>query len=77
VGVLAYLLALVLGQGAQAQSLHAGQVMAWLAGAAVLAAVTLGPGTALTRVTVAFAAGSATVAVVLAAVLLIRRPGPA
>ena len=73
-GVLAYLLALVLGQAAQAQSLHAGQVLAWLAGAGVLAAVTLGPGTALTRVTVAFAAGSATVALVLAAVLLIRRP---
>jgi hypothetical protein len=68
-GVLAYLLALVLGQGAQAQSRHAGQVLAWLAGAVVLAAVTLGPGTALTRVTVAFAAGSATVALVLAAVL--------
>jgi len=76
-GVLAYLLALVLGQGAQAQSLHAGQVLAWLAGVAVLAAVTLGPGSALTRVTVAFAAGSATVALVLAAVLLIRRADPA
>jgi len=73
-GVLAYLLALVLGQGAQAQARHAGQVLAWLAGAGVLAAVTLGPGTALTRVTVAFAAGSATVAVVLAVVLLARRP---
>jgi O-antigen/teichoic acid export membrane protein len=68
-GVLAYLLALVLGQGAQAQSRHAGQVLAWLAGAVVLAAVTLGPGTALTRVTVAFAAGSVTVVLVLAAVL--------
>jgi O-antigen/teichoic acid export membrane protein len=76
-GVLAYLFALVLGQGAQAQARHAGQVLAWLAGAGVLAAVTLGPGTALTRVTVAFAAGSATVAVVLAVVLLIRRPDPA
>jgi len=76
-GVLAYLLALVLGQGAQAQALHAGQVLAWLAGAGVLAAVTLGPGTALTRVTVAFAAGSATVALVLAAVLVVRRPGRA
>jgi O-antigen/teichoic acid export membrane protein len=75
-GVLAYLFALVLGQGAQAQGRHAGQVLAWLAGAGVLAAVTLGPGTALTRVTVAFAAGSATVALVLAAVLLARARGP-
>jgi len=75
IGVLGYLLALVLGQGAQARSRHAGQVLAWLAGAAVLAAVTLGPGTALTRVTVAFAAGSATVAGVLTVVLLARRAG--
>jgi O-antigen/teichoic acid export membrane protein len=70
-GILAYLLALVLGQGAQALGRHAGQVLAWLAGAAVLAAVTLGPGGVLTRVTVAFAAGSATVAMALAGVLLI------
>ena len=76
-GVLAYLFALVLGQGAQALSRHAGQVLAWLAGTVVLAAVTLGPGTALTRVTLAFAAGSATVALVLAVVMLIRRPGRA
>jgi O-antigen/teichoic acid export membrane protein len=76
-GILAYLLALVLGQGAQAQGRHAGQVLAWLAGAAVLAAVTLGPGGVLTKVAVAFAAGSATVALVLAAVLLVRRPDPA
>ena len=67
-----------LGQGAQAQTRHTGQVLAWLARAVgVLAAVTLGPGTALTRVTVAFAAGSVTVALMLAAVLLTRRPGPA
>ncbi len=37
----------------------------------------LGPGTALSRVTVAFAAGSATVALVLAVVLVTRRPGSA
>ena len=30
-GVLAYLFALVLGQGAQAQTRHTGQVLAWLA----------------------------------------------
>jgi O-antigen/teichoic acid export membrane protein len=75
-GVLAYLFALVLGQGAQALGRHAVQLAAWLAGAAVLVVITVGPGGALTRVSVAFAAGSVTVAVTLAGVLLAgaRRP---
>jgi O-antigen/teichoic acid export membrane protein len=75
-GTLAYMLALVLGQAAQAQARHASQLLAWLAGVAVLAAITLGPGAAMLRVTEAYAGGSAVVAAVLAVLLLVRR-GPA
>jgi O-antigen/teichoic acid export membrane protein len=77
-GTLAYMLALVLGQAAQAQARHASQLLAWLAGVAALAAITLGPGAAMLRVTEAYAGGSAVVAVVLAALLFAhRRPAGA
>jgi O-antigen/teichoic acid export membrane protein len=68
-GTLCYLLAMVLGQGAMALSRHRDQLLAWLAGTAVLMVITLGPGDVLLRVEVAYAVGSLTVAGVLALVL--------
>jgi O-antigen/teichoic acid export membrane protein len=70
-GTLCYLLAMVLGQGAMAVSRHRDQLLAWLAGVAVLAVITTAPGEVTMRVVTAYAAGCATVAVVLA-VLLVR-----
>ena len=72
-GTLCFMLALVLGQGAMALSRHRDLLLAWAAGAAVLAVLTMAPGGVTVRVVTAFAAGSATVAVILAAVLL-RQP---
>ena len=69
-GTLCYMLAMVLGQGAMALSRHRDQLLAWLAGAAVLAVVTMAPGEVTMRVVTAYAAGCATVAVLLAVVLL-------
>jgi O-antigen/teichoic acid export membrane protein len=71
-GTLCYMLAMVLGQGAMALTRHRDQLLSWLAGAAVLALVTAGPGAVTTRVVTAYAAGCATVAAVLAVVLLRR-----
>ena len=65
-GTLCYLLALVLGQAALALSRHHAQLLSWLAGVAVLAAVTLTPGEVTHRVVLGYAAGSFTVAVALA-----------
>jgi O-antigen/teichoic acid export membrane protein len=73
-GTLFYMLAMVLGQGAMALSRHRDQLLAWLAGAAVLVVITLGPGEVKTRVVVAYALSSLTVAVVLALVLFLRAP---
>lgn len=85
-GTLCYMLAMVLGQAAMAVSRHRDQLLAWLAGTAVLAAVTLGPGDVRLRVEVAYALSSLTVAAALALVLSVRsralrparaeRPGP-
>ena len=76
-GTLCYMLAMVLGQGVMALSRHRDQLLAWLAGAAVLAAITLGPGPAGLRVEAAYAVSSLTVACTLAVVLALRtrRPG--
>ena len=76
-GTLCYMLAMVLGQGVMALSRHRDQLLAWLAGAAVLAAITLGPGQARLRVEAAYAVSSLTVACTLAVVLALRtrRPG--
>jgi len=68
-GTLCYMLAMVLGQGTIALSRHRDQLLSWLAGVAVLALVTTAPGAVTMRVVTAYAAGCATVAVVLAIVL--------
>jgi O-antigen/teichoic acid export membrane protein len=69
---LCYMLAMVLGQGAMAVARHRDQLLAWLAGTAVLAAVTLGPGDVRLRVEVAYALSSLTVVGALALVLSVR-----
>ena len=74
-GTLCYMLALVLGQGVLALARHRDQMLAWLAGVAVLATVTLAPGPVILRVVTAYAAGSAAVALAMAAVLIMRWPG--
>ena len=71
-GTLCYMLALVLGQGVLALGRHRDQMLAWLAGVAVLTAITLASGPVILRVVIAYAAGSATVALVMAGVLIAR-----
>jgi O-antigen/teichoic acid export membrane protein len=73
-GTLCYMLAMVLGQGAMALGRHRDQLLSWLAGVAVLTVITTAPGQVTTRVVTAYAAGCATVAVVLAIVLLRHSP---
>jgi O-antigen/teichoic acid export membrane protein len=68
-GTLCYLLALLLGQAMMALSRHRDLVLCWLAGVVVLAISTLAPGEVKQRVVTAFAFGSFTVAVTLAAML--------
>jgi O-antigen/teichoic acid export membrane protein len=75
-GTLFYMLALVLGQSAMALSRHRDQLLAWLAGAAVLVAITLGPGAVTRRVEVAFAVSSLTVAAALTLALFLRTSRP-
>jgi len=70
IGTLCYMLAMVLGQGAMALGRHRDQLLSWVAGVAVLIVITMGPGQATTRVVTAYAAGCATVAMLLAIVLL-------
>jgi len=70
IGTLCYMLAMVLGQGAMALSRHRDQLLSWVAGVAVLVVITTGPGQVTTRVVTAYAAGCATVALILAVVLL-------
>jgi O-antigen/teichoic acid export membrane protein len=57
-GVLAYMMATVLGQAVVARGRHAWQALGWLVGTVVLVLVTLGPGDVKTRVELAFAIGS-------------------
>lgn len=71
VGTWAYLLSLVLGQGVMSIRRHRLQTLAWLAGVAVLLAITVAPGNVLTRLGWAYLAGNATVAGILGAVLLV------
>jgi O-antigen/teichoic acid export membrane protein len=71
-GTLCYLLALVLGQSTLALARHRDLLCAWLAGAIVLGAVTLGPGAVSRRVVIAYALSSLTVAATLALVLFLR-----
>jgi O-antigen/teichoic acid export membrane protein len=73
-GTLCYMLAMVLGQGAMALSRHRGQLLAWVAGVAVLGVITLAPGEVTTRVVAAYAAGCGTVVAALAFVLARHAP---
>lgn len=73
-GTLCYMLALVLGQGVLALACHRDQMLAWLAGVVVLTILTLSPGPVTLRVVIAYAAGSATVALAMTAVLIARWP---
>jgi O-antigen/teichoic acid export membrane protein len=76
-GTLFYMLAMVLGQGAMALSRHRDQLLAWIAGTAVLIAITAIPGEVKLRVEAAYALSSVTVALTLAFLLfrLSRRGG--
>lgn len=74
-GTWAYILALVLGQGALALRRHRWQMAAWIAGSVVLVLVTLGPGDLATRVELAYAAGNWVVVLGLALVLRSARRG--
>jgi O-antigen/teichoic acid export membrane protein len=74
VGTLAYLWALVLGQGVLALGRHRDQALAWVAGILALIGLTLAPGAVAHRVELGYAGGAFTVAAVLAAMLLRRVP---
>lgn len=81
-GTACYMLALVLSQGAIALNRHRDQLLAWIVGGAVLAAVTALPGDVGLRVECAYAGSSLTVVIVLSLVLLRHRarfapPAPA
>lgn len=80
-GTLAYLWALVLGQGVLAQGRHRDQAVAWTVGSVVLIALTLLPGDVIWRVELAFVGSSVCVAAVLALMLrttrMARVPGRA
>lgn len=73
-GTLFYMIAMVLGQAAMAISRHRDQLFAWMAGAVVLAVITLSPGDVTFRVVAAYALSSLTVSGVLAVILLVRVP---
>jgi O-antigen/teichoic acid export membrane protein len=75
-GTLCYMLAMVLGQAVMAGSRHRDQLLAWVAGALVLAVITLGPGDVRLRVEVAYALSSLTVAGALALAVSLRTSGP-
>jgi len=71
-GTLLYMIAMVLGQSSMALSRHRDQLLAWIAGTLVLAAITMAPGTVKLRVEAAYALSSLTVAVGLAVALRFR-----
>jgi O-antigen/teichoic acid export membrane protein len=75
-GTTCYMLAMVLGQGAMAVSRHRDQLLAWTAGALVLALITFLPGEVKLRVEAAYALSSLTVALTLGAVVWLRAPRP-
>jgi O-antigen/teichoic acid export membrane protein len=75
-GTTCYMLAMVLGQGAMAVSRHRDQLLAWAAGAVVLAVITFLPGEVKFRVEAAYALSSLTVALALGFVVLLRVPRP-
>jgi hypothetical protein len=72
-GTACYMLALVLGQGAMSLNRHRDQLLSWMAGAVVLATVTVLPGDVSLRVEFAYAASSLTVVILLSVVLLSHR----
>jgi O-antigen/teichoic acid export membrane protein len=72
-GTTCYMLALVLGQGVLALNRHRDQLLSWVAGAVVLAVITLLPGQVSLRVEFAYAGSSLVVVLLLGAVLLRHR----
>ncbi|WP_213450191.1 MATE family efflux transporter [Rhizomonospora bruguierae] len=74
-GTLAYLWAMVLGQGVLAQNRHRAQALAWVVGTAALVAATLAPLGVALRVELGYAVGSLVVAVAMA--WLLARATPA
>jgi len=77
-GTLAYLWAMVLGQGVLALGCHRDQALAWVLGIVVLAVLTLVPGDVVVRVELGYAVGAVAVAAALAVVLAraAARPWP-
>lgn len=71
-GTLWYMLALVLGQGVMVLSGHRDQMLAWFAGAAVLAAITALPWDVTLRVEAAYTLSSLTVVAALLVALSLR-----
>lgn len=71
-GTLWYMLAMVLGQGVMALSGHRDQMLAWVAGAGVLAGVTALPGGVTLRVEAAYALSSLTVMLAMLVALSLR-----
>ncbi|MDH6111015.1 O-antigen/teichoic acid export membrane protein [Kitasatospora sp. MAP12-15] len=71
-GTLSYMLAMVLGQALMVLRRHGLQLICWVVGTAVLAAITLVPGDLATRVSIAYAGGSFMVAAAM--VLALLRP---
>ena len=78
-GTVAYLWALVLGQGVLVRGRHLHQALAWVIGGAALTGITLAPGDVRWRVELGYAIGALVVAAAMAtALVVVRRPaGPA
>jgi O-antigen/teichoic acid export membrane protein len=79
-GTLFYMLAMVLGQGAMAQSHHRDQLLCWVAGVVVLTVITASPGGIVPgevglRVVAAYALSSVTVVIALSIALFLRTLG--
>ncbi|MFD9125788.1 lipopolysaccharide biosynthesis protein [Kitasatospora sp. NPDC059571] len=74
-GTIAYMLAMILGQALMVLHRHAQQLLCWVAGTVVLAAVTFAPGDVATRVVLAYALGSAVTVLGMLAALRRAFPG--
>jgi O-antigen/teichoic acid export membrane protein len=76
VGTMAYLWAVVLGQGVLSRNRHRDQALAWVVGIAVLIAATLAPGGVLAKVERGYALGALTVAAAMLSILVRLAPRP-
>jgi O-antigen/teichoic acid export membrane protein len=68
-GTLCYMVAMVLGQGLMSMNRHRHQLVAWIGGTVVLWSITVLPGDIRVRVEIAFAAGAAATALLMAIML--------